>query len=325
MIKKEYKLSICIATYNRAEFISETLDSILCQINSKVEIVIVDGASTDDTEKVISKYCEEYECINYYLLEKKGGVDYDYNKAVEFANGEMCWLFTDDDLLIPGAISTVLQEVSRGYSLIVVNSEICSKDFSKVLTQKIMQINTKKEFLEHEFDSLFQTTIPYLSFIGGVVINRNLWLSREKQKYFGTEFIHVGVIFQDYLPAPVLVIAEPLISIRLGNASWTARNFEIWIFKWPNLLSSFEKISEQFRKEYIDKHSWRRFKNIMIVHAQNSYSIIEYKKWFKNEDTPIYWKFMILILSLLPSYFSKTVIKSYLRIVNKNALDLMNP
>jgi len=50
------RLSICIATRNRADFISETLDSIVGQIETGVEIVIVDGASSDETPKVLGRY-----------------------------------------------------------------------------------------------------------------------------------------------------------------------------------------------------------------------------------------------------------------------------
>ena len=46
-------LSICIATHNRADYIGETLDSIIPQLTDEVEIVVVDGASTDATRTVM--------------------------------------------------------------------------------------------------------------------------------------------------------------------------------------------------------------------------------------------------------------------------------
>ena len=42
------KLSICMATYNRGKFIGLTLDSIMSQMRSDVELIVVDGASPDD-------------------------------------------------------------------------------------------------------------------------------------------------------------------------------------------------------------------------------------------------------------------------------------
>ena len=52
-------LSICIATYNRASYIGETLDSIIPQLDDDVELLVVDGASTDNTEDVVRKYAAE--------------------------------------------------------------------------------------------------------------------------------------------------------------------------------------------------------------------------------------------------------------------------
>ena len=51
-----YKLSICIPTYNRAAYIGETLASIISQSNDDIEIVIVDGASTDNTADVVTSF-----------------------------------------------------------------------------------------------------------------------------------------------------------------------------------------------------------------------------------------------------------------------------
>ena len=62
-------LSICIPTYNRSQYLKETIDSIIGQEEFKsenVEIVISDNCSTDDTEIVCKKYTEQYENIKYF-------------------------------------------------------------------------------------------------------------------------------------------------------------------------------------------------------------------------------------------------------------------
>ena len=56
---------------------------------------------------------------------------------------------------------------------------------------------------------LADTGASYLSFIGGIIIQRQLWRARDKASYFGSYFIHVGVVFQQPLPGDTLVIAEP--------------------------------------------------------------------------------------------------------------------
>ena len=314
------RLSICIATYNRAEYIGETLKSIIPQLTDEVEIVIVDGASTDNTSTVVKSYVEACKQIRHIRLPSKGGVDQDYCKAVEQAKGEMCWLFPDDDLLKPDAIKTVLNEAQNNYSLIVVNAQVMNRDFSEILSSKILQIKTNEIYNKSELDKLFQRVIPYMSFIGCVVINRDLWLQREKKRYLGTEFIHVGVIFQAPLPAPALVIAEPYITIRLGNAKWTPRAFEIWMFKWPNLLCSFTDISEEIKQEYQKTQLWRRFKNIIIHRAKEEYSLKEYRKWLELEDLSLWWRMVMLFIAIVPSIITKLIILSYFKMANKEAI-----
>jgi len=313
-------LSICIATYNRAGYIGETLKSIIPQVTDEVEIVIADGASTDNTSSVVEGYIKSCPQIRYIRLPFKGGFDQDYCKAVENAQGKMCWLFSDDDLLKPDAISIVLAETKKCYSLIVVNAQGMNGDFSKILSNKLLQIEKNEIYAELNLEQLLLRVIPYISFIGCVVINRDLWLQREKERYFGTEFIHAGVIFQAPLPTPALIIAKPYITFRFGNQQWTPRAFKIWMYNWPNLLCSFKDISEQVRQEYQQKQSWRRLKNVVIHRAKGEYSIKEYRKFFAPEDSSLWWKALTLFIAITPSIITKSIIFLYFRMVNKDAL-----
>ena len=73
-------LSICIPTYNRAEFLKDALDSILRQINEnnkdKVEICISDNASEDNTEELVEEYQKKSPIpIIYHKNEKNMGAD----------------------------------------------------------------------------------------------------------------------------------------------------------------------------------------------------------------------------------------------------------
>lgn len=307
------RLSICIATYNRADYIGETLESIIPQLTEEVEVVIVDGASTDGTGSVVKRYAEACNQIRYILLPLKGGVDQDYCVAVENAWGKMCWLFTDDDLLKPGAVKTVLDEEQKGYSLIIVNAQVKNWNFSKTLAEMHLQIKSNEVFAESEFEQLFRRIVPYISFIGCVVINRDLWLQREKKSYFGTEFIHMGVIFQAPLPGPALLIAEPYVTIRYGNAQWTSRALEIWMIKWPNLMKSFTCLSERTRMDYHLEKPLQRLRKIITFRALGAYSRREYQKWFVHEDLPSWVKIMEFFVAVIPSYLMNLVLLVYLK------------
>lgn len=59
------QLSICIATLNRAAFIGQTLDSIIRQATDEMEIVIVDGASSDNTKEIVEHYQRQFPRLRY--------------------------------------------------------------------------------------------------------------------------------------------------------------------------------------------------------------------------------------------------------------------
>ncbi|MGB8225921.1 MAG: glycosyltransferase family 2 protein [Sedimentisphaerales bacterium] len=325
------KISFCIPTLNRGSFIGATLESIISQATESIEIVIVDGGSTDNTSEVVRQYQKNFPRLRYFRPDASDtkaitakpsnvGFDQDCSRAVELAQGEYCWLFTDDDLLMPCAVNAVLNEISKGYSLIVVNAQVMNRDLSKILENERLKMDTNEIYSKSEMEQLFNRAVSYLSFVGGVVINRNLWLQREKERYFGTGFIHIGVIFQAPLPASAFVIAEPYITIRYGNSQWSQRAFEIWIFRWPNLLYSFAHIPERAKREYQNTESWPRLRKIIIYRAMGAYTLEEYKKWFAAADSSLRWRFATLFIALMPACFVNLFLLSYLKIIKKEAL-----
>lgn len=293
-------LSICIATHNRADYIGETLDSIIPQLTDEVEIVVVDGASTDATQEVLERYAAVCPGLRYIRLLEKGGVDQDYCKAVEHACGEYCWLFPDDDLFKPGAIPRVLSELRKGHSLVIVNSIVMDRRLTTVLDPRMFPNRVDEIYGPDELEGLFRRVIPGISFIGCVVIRRQTWLERERARYFGTEFVHVGVIFQRPLPGSACVIADPCVTIRYGNAQWTSRSFEVWMRKWPGIIWSFDRIPSEEKRRRVKPEPWRRLKTLRFWRATGSYSKDMYEKIIAPSNTSRPWKLAALAISLFP-------------------------
>lgn len=275
------RISICIATRNRGALIGATLDSIAGQATDEVEIVVLDGASTDNTEEVIRLYQGRFPRLRYFRQETNMGVDRDFAKAVELAHGDYCWLFCDDDLLKPGAIQVVLDAIKADYALIIVNSEVRNADLSKLLEAKRLPFGRNRIYKSTENHLLLIDSGDYLSFIGCVIIKRQLWHTRKKEDYFGSHFIHVGIIFQQPLPGDALVIAEPLVLIRYANASWLGKYFEIWMFKWPALVWSFADFSESVKCRVCPREPWRSPKTLLHFRAKGFYSKKEYAEWLE--------------------------------------------
>jgi abequosyltransferase len=274
-------LSICIATHNRGAFIGATLESIICQAPEQVEIVVLDGASTDNTEQVIRAYQEVFPRLRYVRQTANMGVDHDFAEAVDLAQGEYCWLFSDDDLFKPGAMQAVLEAIEGHYGLIIANAEVRSADLSKLLEPKRLQLTANQIYTSDESQRLLADVGSYLTYIGCVIIRRQLWSAREKNKYFGSNFVHAGVIFQGPLPEGALAIAKPLISIRYGNASWLGRYFEVWMFNWPDLIWSFADYPDSVKLQVSRRYPWRRIRTLLLHRATGAYNLTRYVDWLE--------------------------------------------
>lgn len=272
------RLSICIATLNRGAFIGETLDTIVGQLGDDTEVVVVDGASKDDTADVVARYTSADPRIRYIRLPVNSGVDQDYDIAVSHARGEYCWLMTDDDLLKPGAVERVMALLDGSVELIIVNTEVRTIDFGGSIRGSLVATNTDRAYGPADADRLLSDTAHALSFIGCVVILRSFWLSRDRVAYYGSLFVHVGVIFQGRTPR-TQVIGEPLISIRYGNAMWTARGFEIWMFKWPSLVWSFASVSAAAKSRICEREPWRQLRKLWLYRSIGGYARAEYERY----------------------------------------------
>lgn len=321
------KLSICIATYNREKYISESIESILRQLEPRVELVVVDGASPDNTAEIMSRYVSSGPDVRYFRQSKNSGVDQDYDKAVSYATGEYCWLMTDDDLLKPGAINRVLSELDGIRDLVIVNAEIRNADLSECLEERQLVISTDKSYSQNESDIFFAECLNYLSFIGGVVIRREFWLERNRKLYYGSLFIHVGVIFQLPRIENVYVISDPLIVVRYGNAMWTSRGFEIWSFKWPEFVWSFSGISDEAKFKVIDPERGTRIKTLFYSRGTGAYTRVEYDKFVRLKTKGIK-RVIAHFISIIPTEIANIVSVFYFVKVNKTArmmlYDLLN-
>jgi abequosyltransferase len=287
------RLSVCIPTINRADFIGATLESIVSQSSDEVEIVIVDGSSNDATREVVAYFQKRFASIRYFQEDQKSsansslpssaGFDRDCSRSVELALGEYCWLFTDDDLLRPGAIETILKATRQQYESIIVNAEVRSHLLSEVLEPARLHLSADRVYGPMETEKLFADVADYVSFVGAVVVRKQFWMGRHKGHYLGTGLIHVGVLFQGTIHGQVLVMAEPLITIRYGNALYmlSPRSFEIWMFVWPELIWSFGHFSDAAKLQVCRKEPWRRFRTLLAYRAIGVFSTAEYTRWLE--------------------------------------------
>lgn len=96
---KQPLVSIIIATYNAANHLPACLNSIITQHYTALELIIVDGGSTDGTLTVIEQY-KQY--IAKWLSEPDRGIYDALNKGTGMATGQWMYFLGADDRLLPG-------------------------------------------------------------------------------------------------------------------------------------------------------------------------------------------------------------------------------
>src|SRR5262249_40227426 len=158
----------------------------------------------------------------------------------------------------------------------------------RTLKTCMLVASAHKSFSPNERVRLFAMIVPYNFFSGCVVIKRDLWLNREKDRYIGSEFIHVGVIFQAPLPGGSRVLARPGITIRYGNALWSPRAVEIWVKKWSEVLRSLDCIPETLIREKAWQWSVASLKRVVVWRAVGAYSFGTFRSLMSGRSIPLW-------------------------------------
>ena len=224
------RLSICIPTYNFGQFIGQTLDSILPQATSAVEVIILDGGSTDETAAAVQARQQDYPKLKYFNQNFRGGIDRDIEKAVSLAQGQYCWLFSADDIMVPGAKARVLDAIGSGYDIYLCEHDLCSIGmneisgypiFNNIADQKIF--NLSDAYQKNEYFRSARTSEAFFSFLAGPIFKKKTWDSASIPESFrGTCWIVAGRLLSAIKNGiTIQYLGETLIHKREGNDSFS--------------------------------------------------------------------------------------------------------
>ena len=94
-------VSIITPAYNRAGYLAETIDSILSQDYPRIEYIVLDDGSTDDTPEVLGRYASRIRWETHPNMGETRTV----NRGFALARGDIVAVVNSDDPLLPGAVS----------------------------------------------------------------------------------------------------------------------------------------------------------------------------------------------------------------------------
>lgn len=155
--------SVVCTTYNHAKYSRAAIESIASQDFRPIEIVIVDDGSTDDNVAVIRAALSESGLPHTLITQNNtGNVAVNANRALAAARGEFVVLTSLDDLLLPGCISSKMEIMLAGASLVMVgnsaNSETDDAGTITILESRNpifgKEMATAEEMLDLEFSNI---------------------------------------------------------------------------------------------------------------------------------------------------------------------------
>jgi abequosyltransferase len=247
------KITFCIPTYNRADYLKETIDCIINQSDETIEIVVSDNCSNDNTEYVVYEASKKFSNIKYFRWDKNEGADLNYLKSVELASGEFCWFMGSDDIISPNAIKTVKQYLNSDIDVALCSQFICSKDMVPLKTHyllghtepdKIYRLGDEKDLVEYFTKSKSHSAL--FGYLSTIIFRRERWNSITYDKsYTGTLYSHMFMLYS-FLENRLNLqyIRMPLVFWRGGNDSFGGKGKILTRF-WID-FNGFKKINNDF-------------------------------------------------------------------------------
>ncbi len=217
------KVSVCIPTFNGANYLCQAVESVLAQNYQDFEIVIVDNCSTDQTVIVVEDLQKKNNRrIRFYKNDRNLGLVGNFNKCLEYAQGSHIKFLCVDDVLLPGCLEQMVAALDAHQSVtlacssrLIVNEtgeELGLKQYpsqdiiirgSKAITRCLFGKNyigepTAVMFRKSDLTSRFREDLPQL-------VDMEMWFRLLEQ-------------------GDLLKIKDPLCAIRLHSEQMTHAN-----------------------------------------------------------------------------------------------------
>lgn len=229
-------LSICIPTWNRAQFLKLSLDSIKEQLkdidDNKLEILVSDNCSTDSTSELIKSYINDGMSIRYNCNKENIGYDGNFLKCIQLATGKYILLLGDDDILLLGTIKYLISILEKDDWGLVHISSAHSKNDVEIYTDS-------NECLEN---------IGYwITFISANIFRSDIVpLVGNPERYYRSFFIQIPFYIKSALSCEKNIMVDRLMfDAGLDNSSNGGYNlYKVFIKSYLDIWYEFVESKE---------------------------------------------------------------------------------
>ncbi len=164
----KHLVSVGLLTYNHEKYISDALESLLSQDYERIELIILDDASTDNTLQIINQYMKRLKNRFVRVVDVSnrincGNIPHNCNRLIMEMKGDFYFEFSGDDIILPDGISKSYEELRKHKECSIVYSNMIFVPdkfvFGDVFDINDVFIKNKKSRVEP--DNLFQQLMAY--------------------------------------------------------------------------------------------------------------------------------------------------------------------
>ena len=218
-MKEQPLFSVLIANYNNGKYLMNAIESVRQQTYVNWEIILVDDASTDNSEELYAEL-EKDNRIHIYRNEKNMGCGYTKRRCAELANGEICGFLDPDDLLLQKAIEleTNIHNSRPDVSVIYSKALYCDADYNVLEYGDVPSFKCGETYLDHRTHG----ALHFVSFKNSYYkktqgINPNLKAGVDQDLYFRMEEVGNFYVLDEFTYKYVFVGHPNAISRGVDN------------------------------------------------------------------------------------------------------------
>ncbi|UJH91326.1 glycosyltransferase family 2 protein [Antarcticibacterium sp. 1MA-6-2] len=261
----DFDISFIIPTYNRANEVTNAIDSVIAQTDPRWELIVVDDGSTDETSQVIHPYLVDRR-INYFFQENLG-VSIARNTYAKVAAGKYLIFLDSDDVLFPELINKLYQNDFLNFDLIF-------WDVIQVINGKISK--RKPLNLGKMYNKLYGTFLA-----GSVCYRKKMFWNfggYDPLMTFGENY-ELGLRISQKENLKTKYIKEVFLKYTIDTTTRTSNSFSN---RLNSHLHQFEKHKEKYKKDPPARATMNYLIGFILEKTDNKTSALEYYRnsWY---------------------------------------------
>lgn len=293
-MKNKVLLTIGIPTYNRCDILGHTLSAYVSdeEFDERVEIVISDNCSTDNTKQVVMDYCKKYSNILYHC-NKENILDRNFTQAMSLGSGEYIKLANDTAVPNKGTLKFMLEKIQEN---LVDKKKIFFYQNTWKFKNESVTIDGLDEF------------VSTVSFFSGWVLNFSAWRSDfnnldDKNKCALLHFVQVDWSLRlVQLDGSLKIYFDNFFAVTDPKKKNMYNIFNVHIINYLSIYNEYI-LGKQISKKTIEKEKQNLFNYFVIGWIKNIFITKIAEKSFSTKNFiyvifKFYWRYSYFYVGL---------------------------